>query len=166
MNPERAKRILAALRKHGVTNSFAIPCEGMTFWHVPAGNAEWCSHEPCRGGVFYGADLGITCWPKTHIYSLFDGIPHLVDTPPIWSRFRLWQQEAYVYRLETFTALKRAMIEMDKLFPLPRLPGHDVNDVDPYPEDFGSDVTRKVNQICVEAIEDWLRSVPIETAAA
>jgi hypothetical protein len=163
MDEKRAKKILAVLREFGVTNEVVIPTtEGPTFRYIPAGMAEWANHNPCRSAIGFGCDIEITCWPKYSYWALNvgEGNHHTI---PIWAAHRLWQQEQYVYYLETRTALQRAMIELDKLAPLPRLPGRDVNDVDPYPEDFGQD--RMVNALCAEAIENWLRSVPIEAAA-
>lgn len=166
MNRERAERILHTLREFGVVDVMGIPLEeGITLWYIPAGNAAWSTSDACHGSLYFGYNLtAITYWPKPHIYALCDGQGDR-NPIPYHARHHLWNQELYVYILERDTALKRAIQKLDELFPIPRLPGHPVDDIDPYPEDFGSGVTKKVNQICIEAIEGWLRSVPNEIAA-
>jgi hypothetical protein len=159
MTRERAEQIIYSLKGFGVIAPIAIAVDdGTMLWYCPPGNAEGSERDPCRTLPF---GITVTMWPRNHIYGLYEGQEQGPMHTPRLSRHHLWPQELYVYLQERSTAITRAMEEMDKVFPKPRLPGHDVHDIEPYPEDFGMDYVG--NTAMIEAVENWLHNVPSGT---
>jgi hypothetical protein len=149
---ERAELILRNLKRFDLADPIGILIDsGETLWLCPKGNAEGCH--------FYDH---ITAWPKLSYWVLYSGLDgqHHRTSSAKYSRFHLWWQEQYVYLLERRSALNRAIETMDKLFPLPR-DKEFLHDMDPRPEDFGATMFTK--EVCIEAIEQWLRDIPNET---
>lgn len=159
MTRERAEEIIHSLKEFGVVSPMAIAMDGgPMLWYCPPGDAEGSEGQSCRS-TFFG--ISVTMWPKLHDYIFYEGQDHGPSYVPRMARHHLWAQEYRVYLLERSTALSRAMEEMDKLLPIPRLDPNTINDPAPYPEDFG--IFASTNQMAAEAIEKWLREVPIGT---
>jgi hypothetical protein len=101
---------------------FVFRCEdGITRWLLPPGNASEC------------ASIGPRSRARSSLYS---GVGKFYRPVGTYNPHHLFEQEAYVYRIEMQSAVRRAVEQLFKVNPLPRSPGHAATDTTPFPEDF------------------------------